>query len=183
MNKNFLAFSVREIALVGLFAAITAVFAQISIPMVPVPFSLSILGVMLAATVLNPKLAVTSQIVYILLGCAGAPIFSGFQGGIQRVFGPTGGFLASYILMAYVIGTLLNKIPSLSFKYAFFANVAGLLCCYIMGSLWLSYSMKLDLEKTLMSAVLPFVPLDLVKAAISAVLGKRLRKATEKVNI
>lgn len=164
-------------AIIALFAAITAVFAQISIPMAPVPFTLGILGAMLAATAFETKLAVCSQIVYILLGVVGAPVFAGFQGGPHRILGPTGGFLASYIVMALVIGSILAKSSKYSFKLALLANAAGLLPCYILGALWLGFSMQLDLKQTLMSAVLPFIPFDLVKAGIAAAIGKRLRIA------
>lgn len=172
----------REIALVALFAAITAVFSQISVPMPPVPFSLGVLGVMLTATVLPTRLAVCAQLIYLLLGAVGVPVFAGFQGGPHRLVGPTGGFLVAYILMAAVIGVILAQSPQYSFKRAFIANAAALLPCYLLGAMWLGFSMHLSFEQTLMSAVLPFIPFDLLKACIAAAAGKRLRQVLHRVS-
>lgn len=176
-NQAILRITTYEIALIALFAAITAVFAQISFPTPPVPFTLGILGVMLSATVLETKLAVCSQFIYILLGAVGAPIFAGFQGGVHRIIGPTGGFLVAYIIMAAVIGVVLSKSPKYSFKWALIANAASLVPCYLLGAAWLGFSMNLSFKDTLLSAVLPFIPFDLVKACIAAAVGQRLRIA------
>lgn len=182
-NQAIFRITTRETALIALFAAITAVFSQISIPTPPVPFSLGLLGVMLTATVLDTKLAVSAQFIYILLGAAGVPIFAGFQGGLHRLIGPTGGFLAAYIFMAAVIGMILSKSPKYSFKWAFVANAASLVPCYLLGAAWLGFSMNLSLKDTLLSAVLPFIPFDLVKACIAAAVGQRLRLALKTASI
>lgn len=173
--KKRVAFTPGEMALVGMFAAVTAVFSQISIPMTPVPFSMGILAVMLCATILETRLAVAAQLVYVLLGAAGAPVFSGFQGGVQRLAGPTGGFLIAYIVMAFAMGMILSRSISPSFTVILIANITGIMICHSFGVLWLGFSTGMDIKQVFMAASAPFIPFDIVKAAIAAAVGQRLR--------
>lgn len=177
MGKNSI-FSARDIVLAGLFAAATAVLSQISIPIPisPVPFSLGLFGVMLTANVLETKVAVMSQLVYVLVGATGVPVFAGFQGGIQRLAGPTGGFLIGYILMALAIGLILQRKPEAGFPRFFLANIAGLVVLHTLGSLWLGFSANMSFYQTIMADIVPFFPLDLVKAGICAVVARQLRQ-------
>lgn len=171
-----LRFTPREMALAGAFAGVMAVFSQISIPLMPVPLSLGLFGALLCALVLDTKLAVAVQGVYLLLGAAGAPVFAGFQGGIQRLAGPTGGYLVSYILIALAAGTVRNALKP-GFWGMLLAAVCGVAICYACGALWLGFSMKLGVWQTILSGIVPFVPLDLVKAVAAAFLGGQLRAA------
>lgn len=97
-------FTARELTLVGIFAAITGILAQFSIPLTPVPFSFGLFGVFFSAIILNTRLAVSAQIIYLLLSAVGVPVFSQFSAGIQRLVGPTGGYLVAYVLMAFIMG-------------------------------------------------------------------------------
>jgi biotin transport system substrate-specific component len=79
--------------LCSLFAALIAVFAWISIPVSDVAFTLQTLGIFLAFGLLGGKRGSAAVILYLLLGAAGMPVFSGFRGGIGVLLGVTGGFL------------------------------------------------------------------------------------------
>ena len=96
--------SVRDISHVGIFTALTAVGAFISIPIGPVPITLQSFFVLLSGIILGSKKAMFSQITYLLLGLIGFPIFAGFSGGIQTIFKPSFGFIIGYIVAAYVVG-------------------------------------------------------------------------------
>ena len=86
-------FSVRDICYAGLFAAVIAVMAQISIPMpLGVPMTMQTFAITLAAVVLGSKLSAIATLVYLLLGAVGVPVLANFSGGIDKFVGPTGGF-------------------------------------------------------------------------------------------
>ena len=98
-------FSVRDICYAGLFAAVIAVMAQISIPMpLGVPMTMQTFAITLAAVVLGSRLSAIATLVYLALGAVGVPVLANFSGGFDKFVGPTGGFLISFPLMAYIIG-------------------------------------------------------------------------------
>ena len=92
--------STKSIILVGMFAAVLAVMSQIAIPMPSgVPMTLQTFAVALAGAVLGWKLGALSALVYLLLGAAGVPVFSGMSGGLGVLLGKTGGFIFGFIFM------------------------------------------------------------------------------------
>ena len=93
------------------FTLLTAVAAQITIPVQPVPFTLQTMMVVLAGAFLGAKNGAYSQLLYLLLGCLGLPVFAQIPAafGFMRLFGPTGGYLLSFPIAAYVTGYLLEK--------------------------------------------------------------------------
>ena len=165
---------VKPMLLCGLFAALTAILSQLAIPIGPVPINLALLSVILAAGLLGPKLGTVSQIVYVLVGMIGLPVFSGMQGGLGVLAGPTGGYLAGYILCALTAGILIQKfgakIPGMVLSMA-----AGILVCYLFGTVWFILLTKSALLSALTTCVLPFLPGDCIKIALAVFLVFRLR--------
>ena len=103
MNKEQ-AFSVRDLARIGIFTALTAIGEFISIPAGPVPITLQSFFVLLSGLMLGSKKAAFSQITYLLLGLIGFPVFAGFSGGLQHIYKPSFGFILGYIAAAYIAG-------------------------------------------------------------------------------
>lgn len=181
-------------ALCGLFAALTAICSLISIPLgfTPVPINLGTLAVFLTGGVLGKKYGTISIVVYILLGSAGVPVFSGFRGGISVLAGPTGGYIIGYIGAVLAIGfmteALLRK-KNFAERQPKALNTAaealiytlsmtiGLLICYAMGTAWFMISTGTPLWASLVSCVLPFLPGDALKIAAAVLLVKKLRPA------
>ena len=99
----------KQLTMTAMFTALTILFAQIILPLsfTPVPLSLSLLPVYLSGAILPKRYAVYSQLVYLLTGVAGLPIFAGFKGGPGVLFGPTGGFLIAYPIMAFLTAWIL----------------------------------------------------------------------------
>ena len=97
--------------LCALFAALTAIFSQIMIPLpfTPVPINLALLAVWLCGIVLGAKRGAISILVYILLGAIGVPVFHGFMGGIGVLAGPTGGYIVGYLPAVVIFGFLYNR--------------------------------------------------------------------------
>ncbi|KUK16848.1 biotin transporter BioY, partial [Thermococcus sibiricus] len=99
----------REITYAALFAALTAVGAQIAIPLGTVPITLQVLFVLLSGLILGAKLGFLSQIVYLFMGAIGLPVFANFSGGLAYIYGPTGGYLISFPLAAFLAGLVSEK--------------------------------------------------------------------------
>jgi biotin transport system substrate-specific component len=162
---------------VALMAAVTAVAAQITIPLPfsPVPFTMQVLAVLLSGMLLGARNGALSQLVYVLVGAAGAPVFAGFSGGLGVIFGPTGGYLLSYPLAAALAGLAAGTVARASRRRALLAGFlwgcAGLAAIYAVGATWLAAVTGLPPLAALAQGVLPFVPLDLVKTGLAAAVG------------
>ena len=165
----------RGMVMAALFAALLAVFSQVSIPMVPVPLNLGLLAVYLCALSLAPRRALISVGLFLLMGAAGLPVFAGFRGGPAALFGPTGGYLLGYVCAAGLISALQGRAGSPAGRIA--VLTLGLLACYIPGTLWLMLLTGRRAAEALPLAVWPFLPGDALKIIAAAIVGPRLREA------
>ena len=165
--------TVKDLALIAMFAAITAALSQLIIPVGPIPINLATLSVFLCGGLLGAKRGGLSQLVYVLMGAAGLPVFKGFSAGPGYIAGPTGGFIIGYIIAAFTVGTLIRKMPKKMWFYAA-AMLAGAVCYFITGTLWYMYSTKTALLPALSLCVYPFIPGDILKILLAAYLVKRL---------
>lgn len=160
----------------ALFTALTAVGALISVPLpfTPVPATLATLAALLSGALLGPKYGVLSQLVYLLLGAAGAPVFHNFTGGAGIIIGPTGGFIFGYIALALITGLVLKK-TDCSTTSIILAGTAGTLTCYFTGTLWFMISTGTGFTAAIASCILPFIAGDILKIIAAVFLIKRLR--------
>lgn len=164
---------VRNLSAAVLFAALTAVLAQLSIPTpASVPFSLQPFGVFFAALLLGPLWGGFSMLLYVVVGIAGVPVFSNFGAGLGYVMGPTGGFLIGFILAAVIGGAIAHQaldpkqLQELSPVLSTVALGAAMIVIYAVGVPWLAY-IGADLGMSEATATMaPFFGTDLVKAAI-----------------
>jgi biotin transport system substrate-specific component len=175
---------VKEMLLCALMVAVMAVLAQLTIPVGAVPFTMSIMGVYLAAGILGKKLAPLAMIVYVLLGAFGAPIFTGAKGGLPVVAGPTGGFLWGYIVAAYLIAGLYpSKQEGISYFKVGGAFLAGMLVIYGLGLIQLSFLLGMDLKKAFLVGAAPFLVPDMIKIAVAVLLVVPIRGALDKAGL
>ena len=166
-----------DLAYIALFAVLIAISAWISIPF-PVPFTLQTFAVFLALMTLGGKRGFYAVLVYLLLGAAGLPVFSGFQGGFGVLMGATGGYLTGFLASAFFYRIITNKRESpVQTKLA---AVAGLLICYSIGTLWFSAGYAsgsvTGVYSALLLCVVPYVIPDLIKLALAFALSCRLRQ-------
>ena len=171
---------VIDLCLCALFAALTAVCAQITIPVGPVPVSLSLLPVLLCAALLPKSLAALTMLVYLLLGLAGLPVFSNMTGGPGKLFGVTGGYIIGYLPCAFLAAWLTERLGRAWWKQAL-AMAAGVLVCYAFGTAWFMATKGTGLMASLNLCVFPFLPADAVKIALAVTLAGRLRRPLERV--
>jgi len=172
----------QHLALSALFAALTAVGALITVPLPfsPVPVTLQTLFTCLAALLLGAKLGALSQLTYLLLGCAGLPVFAGLRGGAGVLLGPTGGYLVGFVAGALLGGTLAERgRPSLGLFLA--SALLTTATVYALGVAWLSVSTGLGLREALLVGVAPFLPGDALKALASAWVALRVCGAVQRL--
>ena len=150
----------------ALMAALTAVGAYIIIPVGPVPITLQTFFVLLSGRLLGKKYGVLAQITYLLLGTFGLPIFSGGQGGLGVLAGPTGGFLLSFVIAAWIAANC-----SGNNKKDFFVLTAAVLSNYLIGSLYFTFVTGTGLIAALNMTVIPFIPGDLLKIILVLILA------------
>jgi biotin transport system substrate-specific component len=155
--------------------ALTAVGAFISIPLYPVPLTLQTLFTLLAAMTLGSVMGASSQIIYVLLGIVGLPVFSGFKAGIGILFGPTGGFLFGFIISAYIIGKIIELKKEKNIFYYFLAGIIGTIILYILGITQLSLVTGIGIKKAIAVGMLPFLPGDILKIIAASFIASKLK--------
>lgn len=176
----------KEIVLVSMMAALTAILAQLSIPIGAVPFTLSIFGAYFAAGLLGSKLGTLSMAVYLLIGAVGMPVFANFRGGIQVLIGPTGGYLVGYLIATYLIGKLFEKVEGpyhISYTRFVVVSFIGLIVIYIFGVVQLKYVLDFTWSNAYASGIAPFILFDIVKIAIAGSIVLPVRRALINANL
>ena len=169
--------NVATMTRVALMAAVTAVAAQITIPLPfsPVPFTLQVPAVVLSGLLLGSRYGALAQAIYVLVGAVGVPVFAGFRGGLGVIFGPTGGYLVSYPVAAAVAGLAAYAVVRSARRRALTSGlvwgVAALAVIYAIGAVWLSVVTDLPLAVAVAQGVLPFVVFDLVKVVLAALVA------------
>ena len=164
----------KEICSIAIMTAITAVLAQISIPMpLGVPMTMQTFAVTLAGIILGAKNGAVSMVVYLLLGAVGVPVFAGFSGGFQDLTGPTGGFLLSFPVMAFLIGMGMKLRKQKGIFLLFL--ILGTLSNYVVGVAMFCIVMKASVWTGISACVLPFIPAAVIKAAAASVLGLKIQ--------
>ncbi len=182
-RRMSMSFSTRDLVLVGLFAAIIAVCAQISLPLpfTTVPFSLQIFAVFLTGAILGKRLGVLALIVYLLVGAVGIPVFAGFTGGLDRITGATGGYLLSYPIAVYLIGSIYEK--SEDFTFRFIGMLLGLIVIYNMGVAQLKYVAGYPWATAYIYGAAPFIVLDLAKALVAVIVSQTIIRSLKANNL
>lgn len=175
--------STVELVLVALFAAITAVASQIAIPLPfsPVPMNMQVFAVALAGGLLGCRLGGLSQLVYILLGAVGLPVYSQMSGGMSILLGPTGGYLFSFPIAAALIGYCAEKKDKP--LWIFIGSFLSMGVIYGLGLLQLKLVTGMDWQAAFYAGVAPFIPLDVVKFTLAALLTKTVALRLHQGNI
>jgi biotin transport system substrate-specific component len=167
--------NIRAMVYAAMFGAATAAGAYIIVPVPPVPVTLQTLFLSLAGMLLGARLAAMSQIVYVLIGAMGLPVFAGGKAGLGILIGPTGGYLLGFIAGAYVIGRLAQLRPSAGVIWAISSMAVGTIVIYILGVAQLCVVAQLSISKAVFVGVLPFIPGDAVKILLAAFVCRKLR--------
>mgnify|MGYP002771631067 FL=1 len=166
----------------ALMAALMCVLCPVSVPIGPIPISLSILVILLTVYVLGTWRAMVSYTVYLLLGAVGMPVFSGFQGGLAKLAGPTGGYLAGFWLMILVAGIIMEK-GKRNLLVTILGMLVGVAIDYAVGTAWFVFQTESTVVHALDVCVYPFIPFDVAKIVIAVLLGSVVYKGLQKAKL
>lgn len=167
----------RTLVTTALLAALLAASAWVTIPVGAVPMTLQLFVLAVIVLVARPAEAAAAVGLYLAMGVAGLPVFSGAQGGPGVIGGPTGGYLVGFLVGAVLASWLRTNMPvappiadtvALGFLVAI---------VYAVGVLWLAYSTGRSVSEAFAAGALPFLPLDAVKCVAAASVAAVLRRA------
>ena len=158
----------------ALFSALMVICAWITVPTV-VPFTMQTLAVFLTAQLLTLRYSLLSMGIYVGLGVAGLPVFSGFQGGIGTLLGPTGGYITGFVIIILTTAIAMKILGDGQFV-RIISMTAGLVLCYVLGTAWFMIITKTNLISALIICVLPYIIFDIAKMFFACLLYKKLKK-------
>ncbi|MCM3740204.1 biotin transporter BioY [Oceanobacillus luteolus] len=168
-----LTFGAMFVCLMVIGANITVWFPMLAIPIggTTVPVSLQTFFAILAGSMLGKRRGAFTIITYILVGAAGVPVFAGMQGGPFTLISPTGGFLISFVFVAFAAGYVSEKFGKDSFIGYTIAALAGLVVNYVIGVSYMYLAMNtwLNLEISYIVAWAGMIPFIIKDAALSFV--------------
>ena len=158
--------SIQTYAMVStaLMTAVTCILAPLSVPIGPVPISFTNLAIYLSLYLLDWKRGTLSYFLYLLIGFAGLPVFSGF----------TGGYIAGFIPMAIIAGIVIDHCQKRWIQLL--GMIVGTAICYALGTAWFCMQAGYTVSAALAVCVFPFIPADLIKMLIAMTIGPEIRK-------
>lgn len=165
----------KWLLLSAIFAAITAVFSQITIPLPLIPITGQTLAVGLTATILGSRYGTLAMIIYVVLGAIGLPVFSGASGGLQVLIGKTGGYIVGFVLATFLTGFILEK-TRFTFFYALVANIVGMIVTLAFGVVQLKFVLQIPWDKAIEFGAYPFLVVGVLKAVMASVIGIKVRE-------
>ena len=170
--------STKSLTITAMLTALLCLVGPLTLPLGPVPLSLTTGVLMLLALLFSPSRAALCCGLYVLIGTLGIPVFSGFGGGLAALAGPTGGFLLAYVpVTALWSWTCQLRKPWLQVL----GLIGGTLLLYLVGTVWYTLQTGTGMLAAMMVCVLPFIPGDALKIAAVLTGGNaiqvRLKKA------
>lgn len=165
----------RDLTASTVFAVLTSLggWILIPLPITPVPFTLQVFFVLLSGAILGARLGAFAQMIYLLFGLVGLPVFAGGESGPGVLVGPTGGYLFGFVVAAYVTGKITQTKRSTCLAWMIFATLSGLFPIYLLGEIGLWMWLRSSVAIQLMVGVIPFLPGDIIKAIVAAYIASR----------
>lgn len=155
----------------AMLTALMAVCAWISVPVGDNAVSLQTFAVFLTLGLMGGRLGSVTILVYLLLGAVGAPVFTGFRGGVGALLGPTGGYLWGFLGACLIYWALEKRLPR-------WLNMAlGMLFCYACGTAWyyIAYT-QTGIWAVILTCVIPYMIPDTIKIILALTVSNRLRE-------
>lgn len=159
----------RDLVRCSCCAALMAICAWMAVPVADVAFTMQTFGVFLTLLLLGGGKGTVACAVYLLLGAIGLPVFSGFQGGLGVLLGPTGGYLLGFLALCLCYWALKKPLGDL------IAMILGLLTCYVCGTVWFYATYGGGLCAVLLKCVVPYLIPDVLKLFLAMIIRKRIR--------
>lgn len=180
MNESRL--SIQDMCKIAVSTAIIVVMAQISIPMpLGVPMTMQTFAITFVSIILGAKNSAIASLIYVLLGSIGIPVFANFSGGFDKVIEPTGGFIISFPIMAFIIGLGMDYYMKNNSRISIIlGTLCGTILNYVIGIMWFCFAMNSSFKVGFEACVLPFIPTAILKAILAISIGLPVRKVVKK---
>lgn len=163
---------VKLMCQLSILLCVLIILAQIKLDLGYVPFTLQTLGLYIIALSVKPRYALYVSGCYILMGAIGLPVFAGFTGGIGSFVNYNGGYIVGFPILCVLASWIgYNK----GILYQIIGCVVGTGVCYIIGTAWFMYIMKMDLISSLAMCVIPFLFADALKIAVAMILSSKIK--------
>ena len=159
---------IRDLTRIAFFTAVIIICSYIMIPFA-VPFTLQTLGIFVSVLVLGKNKGSLAVLIYLLIGIVGVPVFSGMKGGVGVLFAPTGGYIAGFIVCAYISGLLFEKTNK-----PFLSCISGLVVLYAIGTCWFYILNPVEIESIILTCIVPFIIPDILKIIFAVYISKAL---------
>ncbi|MBN9150387.1 MAG: biotin transporter BioY [Micrococcales bacterium] len=159
---------IMDVVLVAAGAALTAIAAQVVVPLWPVPITGQTLAVLLVGSSLGALRGTLSMLLYAVLGIAGLPVFSEASSGMSIILGPTGGYIIGFVFAAAFTGWIAQRSWDRKILRSILGFLGGTVVTFAIGLPWLSFTLGLNLEQTLNAGLYPFIIGGIVKMVIAA---------------
>ena len=159
---------VRQVGLVIGFSLLTALAAQIVIPIGPVPITAQTFAVLLTGALLGSRLGAMAMIAYLIEGASGLPFFAAGAGGLSHLLGPTGGYLIAFPAAAFITGAFAEHGWDRNFFAAAAAMLVGSIVIIVCGCAWFAFLTHTGVTASLRLTVVPFIPGDIIKILLAA---------------
>ncbi|OOM74818.1 biotin transporter BioY [Clostridium puniceum] len=172
--------SIKEITLVGMCAALMAIFSQLSIPLpfTSVPITLQVFCLVILSVIVGAKVGTLALIVYVIIGTIGLPVFANFHSGFGVLVGPTGGYIVGFIIMAFLIGYASSKQNKF---FLFIASYMGVIIDLLLGTIQLKIVTGMTMQAALISGLYPFILKDFITVTIAVTIGLKVKKSIESI--
>ncbi|MFZ5905624.1 MAG: biotin transporter BioY [Chloroflexota bacterium] len=157
----------RDLALILAGSLLVALFAQVEIPLQPVPITGQTFAVLLVGAALGSKRGAAALALYLSEGALGLPFFSGGASGLSHLTGATAGYLAGFVMAAYVVGRLAERGLERSVRTSLIPFLIGTVVIYLFGIAWLAVVLG-SLSKAIAAGLFPFVIGDAIKLIAAA---------------
>lgn len=164
---------IKQLVVNAMFIALLVVSSYIAISINNISFTLQLLVVFLIVLLLDIKNSFIVLVIYLLMGLIGLPVYSGFTSGLTPSFGFIIGFTTVPIIH-YFLNRII-KIKNISLKY-FIISIMNLIIIDIIGTIYFSIYMRVDIITALSITVFPFVLIDILKIIISIIVSKRIKE-------
>ena len=172
---------IQNLVKIPLMTVIIILCSWITLPF-PVPLTLQTFGLYAALLLIGGRMGTLSLLLYILLGCVGLPVFSGFSSGAGHLISPTGGYIWGFLLCT-LLYLALEKVASNSYLIKGLILFSGTLICYLSGTLWFMYTAagQSSLYTVLTLCVLPYIIPDSLKLISAIFISKKVKPIIDKI--
>ena len=175
-------FDSKNMTKIAVMTAVICILGPLSIPIGPVPISLTPLTILLSVYILGTASGSVATLLYVFLGAVGLPVFGGFTGGFGIIAGPTGGYIIGYVFLALISGWFIEHFYNMVWVQ-YMGMCLGMAVLYAFGTAWLAYVAHMTFAEALAVGVFPFIAVDMIKMAVSIILGRAVNKRLDAVGI